>query len=222
MLKEKKNNIFLRNLIMKRIMYIMLLLCAIPLTQAQAVIVTPGNLVMPASAGELFSFDFIITDIGDLTREAQGFQAIISVSGPGVLTGDEAGSMAVSSVSAYWLFENSSPVFIDHLDDSYTFGDNPENGLPQALATNDIMARYAFIWGGTVGWYTFTLDLDTINSFILLEDFFSKEALQFSPGSYPSDNPIDSFKVYIPEPATIILLALGGTVLLRKRMRKLS
>lgn len=207
---------------MKRIMYIMLLLYAIPLTQAQAVLVTPGNIVRPPSAGELFSFDFIITDIGDLTKDALGFQAIISVSGPGVLTGDEAGSMAVSSVADYWLFENSSPVFIDHLDDSYTFGDCPEDGIVQPLDNDNILARYAFTWDGTEGDYTFTLDLDTENSFIWLEDY-TKEPLQLpNPEppwwSYPIVNATDnSFTVSIPEPTTMILLALGSTVLLRKR-----
>ncbi len=202
----------------------MLLFYAIPLTQAQAVIVPPENLVMPASAGELFSFDFIITDIGDLTKDALAFQAIISVSGPGVLTGDEEGSIAVSSVADYWLFENSSvPVFIGHGDNSYEFGDNPNNGIAQPLDTDNILARYAFIWDGTVGPYTFTLDSDILNSFIWLEDY-TIEALRLPDPdpvwwSWPPiiDAEIDSFTVHIPEPTALILIGMGGLVLLRKR-----
>jgi hypothetical protein len=170
---------------------------------------------LPTSPGDLFSFDFIIADIGDLTGDAQGFQAIVSVSGPGVLDGNEPGSIAVSGVNGYWLSGNSSADFIDHGDNSYTFGDNPENAIAQPLDNGDILARYAFTWGGTAGNYTFTLDLDTSNSYVLNE-FYSKEPLQFDRGGYPGDD--DSFTVTIPEPTTICcLLGLGTLAMLRKR-----
>ena len=195
--------------------------CVIFSGPAEGVEITPIIVSMPDLPGEIFSFDFVITDIGNLTREAQAFQAIISVSGPGALTGNEPGSMAVSSVADYWLFGNSSPVFTDHGDNSYTFGDNSDSGIAQPLDDDNILARYAFNWGGTVGDYTFTIDLSTDNSFILLEDSIDTEALQL-PNLPWSSGPIvgvtsNSFAVYVPEPTTLILIGLGGLVLLRKR-----
>ena len=197
--------------------------CFVAAVPTWGVLIQPSNISpepvsdcnVVISPGGLFSFDFVISDMSGLTREAQGFQAIISVSGPGGLTGDEPNSVAVADELAYWLYGNSAPVFIDHGDDSYTFGDNPFNGVAQSLSDGDILARYAFTWDGTVGYYTFTIDLDTDSSFILLEDFITKEALQFTPGPCPGDD--SSFTVHIPEPATLILLALGGFALLRKR-----
>lgn len=206
---------------MKRIMYIMLLLCAIPLTQAHAVLVTPGNIVMPTSAGELFSFDFIITDPMGVT--GIGFKSTINVTGSGTLTLDVPSSEAVANDPGYWLFGNSGGAgAIDRGGDNYEFGDDPFDGIAQALATNDIVARYAFTWDGTEGDYTFTL-LDTGKSCILLADLVSTEPLQLpNPEppwwSYPIIGAeIDSFTVHIPEPTTMILLAFGSMVLLRKR-----
>jgi len=198
--------------------------CVVFSGPAEGVEITPIIVSMPDLLGELFSFDFVITDIGDLIREAQGFQAIISVSGPGALTGNEPRSIEVRNAPAYWLLpDNSSPVFIDHGDNSYTFGDSPEDGFAQPLGDGNILARYAFNWGGTVGddIYTFTIDLDTDNSFILLENFIDKEALQL-PNLPWSSGPIvgvtsNSFTVHIPEPTTLILIGMGGLVLLRER-----
>lgn len=212
---------------MKRIMYIMLLLCAMPLTQAHAVLVTPGNIVMPTSPGELFSFDFIITDPMGVT--GIGLKSTINVTGPGTLTLDVPSSEAVANDPGYWLFGNSGGAgAIDRGGDNYEFGDDPFDAIAQALATNDIVARYAFTWDGTEGDYTFTL-LDTGKSCILLDDLVSKEPLQLpDPASgwysYPIvDAGTDYFIVHIvPEPTTMILLALGGMAVLRKRMRKLS
>ncbi len=194
--------------------------CVIFSGPAEGVEITPIIVSMPDLPGELFSFDFVITDIDNLTREAQTFQAVISVS-PGALTGNEAGSIEVRDELAYWLHGNSSPIFIDQGDNSYSFGDSPDNGIAEPLATDDIMARYAFTWDGTVGDYTFTIDLDMDNSFILLEDFTDTEALQL-PNLPWSSGPIvgvtsNSFAVYVPEPTTLILIGLGGLVLLRKR-----
>lgn len=207
----------------------MLLFYAIPLTQAQAVIVPPAvilqpdNFMMPTSAGGLFSFDFVISS--DPTGiYGQVFQSTIAVSGPGTLTLDAASSAAVATVDDYWLYGNSADSTpLENDDGSYSFADDPWDGYAPELATNDIMARYAFTWDGTVGDYTFTLDLNTDNSFILLDDFISYKALQLpDPVSVWWSDPIidaeiDGFTVHIPEPATIILLALGSMILLRKR-----
>ncbi|MBA7641826.1 hypothetical protein ES703_49511 [subsurface metagenome] len=206
--------------VMKVAILAFVLSCVVFSGPAEGVEITPVIVSMPDLPGEIFSFDFVITDIGDLTREAQAFEAIISVSS-GALTGNEADSFLVSSVADYWLFGNSSPVFTDHGDNSYTFSDSPDDGIAQPLDDDNILARYAFDWGGTVGDYTFTIDLDTDNSFILLEDFSTIEALQL-PNLPWSSGPIvgatsNSFTVHIPEPTTLILIGMGGLVLLRKR-----
>lgn len=169
---------------------------------------------MPDSQDELFSFDLVISE--DLALFAQGFQATISnINGPGVLTFDAAASESVDTETNYWVYGNSAgATAIDNGDGSYTFGDGPGNGVAEALLIDDIMGRYAFIWDGTVGDYTFTLDLDTNKSFVQ-DEFFSKQALQFSSGQYQGGS--DYFTVHIPEPTTLILIAMGGLVLLKHR-----
>jgi hypothetical protein len=157
---------------------------------------------MPGSPDELFSFDLMISEEPSIS--AQGFQATIdSITGPVgfVLTFDIPSS------------ENG--------DYSYTFGDWPDNGNAEPLVIDDIMARYAFIWDGTEGNYTFTFDLGTGMSYILLDDLVSKEALQLPTGPW-YDYPIisadsSSFTVHIPEPTTLVLFGLGSLVLLKQR-----
>lgn len=176
---------------------------------------------MPGSQDELFSFDLVISE--EPALYAQGFQATIgNVNGPGVLTFDVAASEAVSGETAYWVFGNSAGATAkDNEDGSYTFGDGPGNGVAELLLENDIMARYSFTWDGTEGNYTFTLDLNTNKSYIQLPDFISKEALQLPEGTW-YEYPIisadsSSFTVHIPEPATLILMAMGSLVLLKHR-----
>lgn len=180
---------------------------------ASNVSIAPSDMLLPGSPGGLFRFDFVISNPEGVF--AQGFQTTISVSGPGILTFDGTSSQAVATVVDYWIYGNSAGAAADDLgNNTYRFGDGPDNGVAQALAADDIVARYAFTWDGTQGDYTFALDLDTRKSFVL-DQFFSKQALQFTPEPYSGDS--RSFTVHIPEPVTLLFLSLGAVILCRRR-----
>ncbi|MHC4083576.1 MAG: PEP-CTERM sorting domain-containing protein [Planctomycetota bacterium] len=192
--------------------------------KTRGVEIKPSIVLMPVSKDELFSFDLVIST--DPNPLAQGFQATIAgITGPDefVLTFDIPSSQAVSLEPAYWLFGNSAGAnATDNGDYSYTFGDGPSGQSAQPLVTDDIVARYVFAWDGKEGDYTFTLDLNTDKSYILLEDFVSKEALHLPVGDEWYGYPIisadsSSFTAHIPEPTTVVLLGLGSLVFLRKR-----
>ncbi len=177
-----------------------------------AVIIEPSNCVLD---GNSFSFDFIINEPAGVS--AQSFKTTIGVTGEGLLF-EQADSEAVANEPDYWVFGNSAGAgAIDLGGNSFQFGDNLDYGSAEPLLAGDIVARYAFTWDGTVDYYTFTIDLNTNSSYVLyvLNESPVKEALQFSPGTYQGD--ATSFTVCIPEPATLTLLALGGTILLKKR-----
>ena len=197
---------------MKKSMFVLLLVCGLLFSvPAQgAVTITPSNLqIDPCTV----SFDLVISDPCGVS--AQSFQATMSVTGTG-LTFDGPTSENVDGEADYWLFGNSAgAAAIDNLDGSYTFGDNPDDGNPQALAVDDRMARYVFEWDGTPGDFEFTLITNTSFSFIQ-DDSFVNQSLALDAGQYtPSGS--NGFTVYIPEPATLMLFGLGTTILLRKR-----
>jgi hypothetical protein len=188
--------------------------CLILSVPVQGVVIEPTNFVWPSAAGETFSFDYAIND--PTGTSALAFQATMSVGGSG-LTFDSAASEAVSSAGNYWLVGNSyEAIAIDVGGSSYQFGDDPDNALAQTLAVGDVMARYSFTWDGTPGTYTFTLDTSISNSFVYNE-FFTYEALGFTQGGLPGQG--NSFALPIPEPSTMVLLALGGAGLLKRRRR---
>ncbi len=189
---------------------------AILLASAQGdIVIGPTNVMMPTSPGETFSFDYAVSD--PMGRSAAAYNSRISVSGPG-LTFDVTGSQAVADNPDYWL-SGGIGMGITALDVGggiYEFGDGPDDAIGRALSTGDIMARYSFTWDGTPGDFTFTLDSDPYYSFILTE-FYVQEGLQFTPGQYPGQG--DSFTIPIPEPSTMLLLALGGAGVLKRRRR---
>ncbi len=206
---------------MKRTTFAFIFICVVVAVSAQGLLIVPSNInPEPAdcniimSPGGILSFDLMISNPQGIS--AQGFQAIISVSGPGSLTGNEPSSIAVANDTNYWIYGNSAgSTFIDNSDGSYTFGDNPDSGLAELLLAGDIMARYAFTWDGTIGDYTFTIDLDTSRSFYL-DEFFSKQAFQFSPEECGFEG--NSFTLHIiPEPATLLLITFGGLFSVRVR-----
>lgn len=181
---------------------------------AEAIIITLSNVVIPTLAGDTFSFDLIIED--DMGVAAQAFKSTISVSSSGLTFGQTA-SEDVGSDLGYWIYGNSAGASaIDKGSNSYEFADGPDNGAAEALFAGDIMARYSFVWDGTVGDYTFDLDFDTTKSYVLT-DAWEIQALEFTSGQYEGDD--SSFTVtIIPEPATLTLMCLGAAVLRRKRL----
>lgn len=180
-----------------------------------AIVIEPNNVVMPGSAGEIFSFDYTVSD--PMGRSAAAYQSRVSVSGPGTLTFDVTASEASAGHPDYWLAAGAGDAVAKDIGGGvHDFWDSPTDALARPLSAGDIMARYSFTWDGTEGDYTFTLVSDTYYSFILNASYV-KEALQFTPGQYPGQG--DSFTVTIPEPSTMALLALGGAGLLKRRRR---
>jgi hypothetical protein len=190
--------------------------CIVETVPVWGIMVTPSDVNLPKSPGELLSFDLVISSSNPTGINASGFQCTIGVS-PAGLTFDANNSEAVIDELGYWIYDNSGGVYAQILvGNNYRFSDSPSNPPTETLFSGDIMARYAFTWDGTTPDYTFTLYLDTNNSYVRLGNFVTKEALQFDPGSYQGTD--NSFTVTIPEPTTICcLLGLGTLALLRKR-----
>ena len=206
---------------MKIVSFGFVLSCLVFFTPANAAVtIEPDNIVMPASAGGIFRCDLIINDPDGVTN-ADSFQSTINVSGPGTLTFDVDTTQLVGNETNYWIYGENEGVLAANATgvNNYLFSDlfSISATPPETLYAGDIMARYAFAWDGTVGDYTFTIDLSSAKSFVGLEDW-TKVALEFTPGSFSGTN--DSFTVAIPEPATVMLLGLGGAALLKNRKRK--
>ena len=208
----------MKNIVMKRniVFVLSLVLASIISLPAEAIVLTPSNVVIPTLSGETFSFDLII-DADPAGYSAIGYQSTISVSGPGGLSLDAAASEAVATDAGYWIVGNSAGVNIADLGgNNYLFGDGPNNPPEETLLAGDIMARYAFTWDGSIGDYTFSLDLDTAKSSIVNASTYGKEPLEFTPGQYSGDD--TSFTVQlVPEPASIMLLLFGAALLRKQR-----
>jgi len=210
--------LYLRRTVMKKSVFVLLLVCGLLLSvPAQGTVtITPSNLQIDTSdpCNMTVSFDFAIMDPDGVSGLA--FQATIgSISGPGTLTFDQTSSMAIDGEAGYWLLGNSGGIGADdNLDGSYMFGDDSFDSSAVPLAADDLMARFAFGYD-TPGDYIVTLDLDVSVS-LIQDEFFGTYAFLFDPGAFlPGGS--NWFTVTIPEPATLMLLGLGGTILLRKR-----
>ena len=206
-----------KNMMKRNIVFVLsVVFVSIACLPADAVVITPSNVVIPEFPGETFSFDFIIDDPMGVTAES--YQSTITVSGPGGLSFNTAASQAVATDADYWVFDNSAgaSAFVKTATNSFVFSDSPSNPEAETLLADDIMARYAFIWDGSAqGDYTFNLRLGERVSFVKNSITSSREALQFTPGQYPGDD--NSFTVHLPEPASVILLVLGGAFLIKPR-----
>jgi hypothetical protein len=190
-----------------------------------AVVITPSNLWLPTSPGELFSFDLVVKKFPS-SFDAKGCQSTVEVSGPGILAFNEARSASVSTDASYWLHGNSFGVNARETSpgsNKYKFGDGPNQGNGTLGANDFIVARYAFNWDGAEGLYRFTFDFGNMNdNYVLgLPPDYESYPLKLPQGNWYS-HPIinadkDSFTVAIPEPTTLMLFVLGSSILLKKR-----
>jgi hypothetical protein len=188
--------------------------------QANAVEVIPGNF---SSDGGVVSFDLIVSGDAGVSVVAEQI-TLDTISGPSALTLNALASEAVKNDAQYWLAGNSpDPFAADAGGGSYTFSDSPGNTASETVLLDDVVARFAFNWDGTIGDYTFTFDLDPSASFLTADDFVSSYSLQFPTGDwaeFPVVDPIaNGFVLHlpVPEPATIAFFGLAGLAILRKR-----
>ena len=187
--------------------------------------ITPTNVQIPEFAGQDLSFDFAISDISnpaDVSAWIFKF-SIHYVPNPGMLIFDEISSEAVANETEYWRYGYSTNATATDLGGSSVFLDNPGTPLVGApLFVDDLVARYVFAWDGSPGDYTFTFDLNIDQQapecyFIDAVFPYVELPLTFDPGVYPGDATSFTVTMPIPEPTTLILFALGGLVLRRKR-----
>jgi hypothetical protein len=198
-------------------------LCCITVP-AWAVVITPSDVVLPTSPGELFSFDLVVKKLPS-SFDAEGCQSTIEVSGPGILTFNEASSAAVSAEPSYWLYQNSGGVNTGPSGSSgkkYGFADGPNQDTGILGANDTIVARYAFNWDGTEGLYRFTFDFENLNENYVYGPYPNYETypLKLPQGNWYSHPIVDaddsSFTMAIPEPTALILFVLGSAILLKK------
>jgi len=194
---------------------------------AWAVVITPSDVVLPTSPGELFSFDLVVKKFPS-SFGAKGCTSTIDVSGPGILTFNVASSKAVSNDPSYWLYQNSGGVNTGPPGSSkkHWFADGPNQDEGILGAKDTIVARYTFNWDGTEGLYRFTFDFENLNEnfvfvFVGPPQHYVSYPLKLPHGNWYSDPIVDadnsSFTVAIPEPNALMLFVLGGSILLKKR-----
>ena len=162
----------------------------------------------PPSAGDSVWFDVFVVD--PMGESAQNIQLTLSMQpiGAASLIFDATASQAVDSDPSYWVLGNSVGAGALSLGgDKYQFGDSPDNGLAELLGQDDIVARFAFTWNGNAGDYLASVDTGLTNTYIMDESFDLA-----APEWVASE-----LTLHVPEPATVMLMALGGCTLVRRR-----
>ncbi len=192
---------------MKNIIFTLILasVCAL---NASAVVLTANVTDLPSNSGDSFAFNLLYND-SDIS--AVSFQATINITAgdTSALALDITASQQINTDSNYWLFNNSGQAKIQQPQvGSFVFSDFANNGLATPLTQAKILARYEYVWDGTEDTFTFTLDNDIIDSSLLVN--FQDEPVELDT----NDN---SFSVFIPEPATLLLLTIGSAVLLKNK-----
>lgn len=183
--------------------------------------VEPVNISIPSSPGEIFRFDFEVTSPPTQAAYLSQLTIIRSWTNPPDLSFNTIASQSVSSNTSYWVWNNSQGALAVDNGNRYIFSDRPENNIAESINNGDILARFAFTWNGTPGNYQFFIDTDITDSFVRLADF-SNASFTLPTGQWYSDPIIsatsNSFTIrIIPEPTSLILIALGGLTILRKR-----
>ncbi len=221
---------------MKKNAFVLFLACCLLLSlPAQAAVtVIPANTELelypiadpPGGQHLIFSFDLVVSDPDGVS--AVGFQSVLGVDLPGLVFDDVYDdpcnietarliSEMVEDDPDYWLYGVADGAAYGCPEGSNRFGftDFQSQSNLQAFAEGDIVARYSFIWDSTPGDYTFTLNLDPDFSFVV-DELYNQNAIAFAPGAFTGGD--DWFTVtLVPEPATLVLLGLGGLIIRKRR-----
>jgi hypothetical protein len=239
--------LFHRRTVMKKNAFVLFLACCLFLSlPAQALVtVTPANTEIesypipeapdgPGGEHLIFSFDLVVSDPDGAS--ASGFQSTLGVDplvglvfdddydDPcDIETARDVAEMVETNIN-YWLYGVADAFGAAYGcpegSNEFGFNDYDEEVALHALAAGDIMARYSFIWDGTPGDYTFTLDLDTDYTFLFYDIYTLPGAIAFDPGveEWVKEGGDDWFTVtLVPEPATLVLLGLGGFMIRKRR-----
>jgi hypothetical protein len=175
---------------------------------APAAVLTANVTDLPSNPNDTFAFDLLYKDS---PISAVSFQSTVKITQGDIsaLTLDITSSEQIESDSNYWLFNNSGQVkALQSEPGAFVFSDFSDDGLAVQITQAMTLAHYVFIWDGTEDTFTFTLDTDVVDSSLLVN--FQDEPVEL-------DSTDNSFSVLIPEPASLLMLALGSAAMLKNK-----